>query len=201
MFNFNCFSISVYKYVCGRQRLIFLRKCCLFSYKCLKNQLKHAHFRIHPFLNVCLTFPTPFFLYKFQDVDSLQGQPEMVQGFSVYDVVWLHGAGASPESTSPCLHLNATLYWDYPTELVRHFRVYWRQLRGPDPRIPTGQLVKVGQAYSNMFRVTELAVLEPPGLLQLLVEPVTRKGLPVPESQWGRQSLSYTKEITQTFST
>ncbi|XP_040919042.1 cytosolic endo-beta-N-acetylglucosaminidase [Toxotes jaculatrix] len=126
------------------------------------------------------------------DVAGLQPPPELVQGLCIYDVVWLRGAGTVPESTSPCLHLNATLRWDYPTKLVRHFRVYWRQLRGAP-----GQLVLVGRAYSNLFRVTELAVPEPPGLLELVVEPVVRKGFPVPESHWGRRSLSYTEDVTQ----
>ncbi|KAM7372584.1 hypothetical protein PAMP_009742 [Pampus punctatissimus] len=131
------------------------------------------------------------------DVSSQQMPPELVQGLCIYDVVWLRGAGTSPESTSPCLHLNATLHWDYPKESVRHFKVYWRRLRGPDPRIPAGQLVLVGWAYSNLFRVTELVVPEPPGLLELVVEPVIRKGFPVPESHWGRRSLSYTEDVTE----
>lgn len=112
-------------------------------------------------------------------------------------MVWLRGAGPSPESKSLCLHFNATLHWKYPTELIRHFRVYWRRLRGPDPRIPSGQLVLVGRAYSNLYRVTELVVPEPPGLIELLVEPVIRKGFPVPENHWGRRSLSYTEDTTQ----
>ncbi|XP_022595497.1 cytosolic endo-beta-N-acetylglucosaminidase [Seriola dumerili] len=131
------------------------------------------------------------------DVASLQVPPEPLQGLCIFDVVWLHGAGTSPESTSPFLRLNATLRWDYQTKLVRHFRVYWRRLRGPDPRIPPGQLVLVGRAYSNLFRVTELAVPEPPALLELVVEPVIRSGFLVPESHWGRRSLSYTEEVTQ----
>ncbi|XP_045930888.1 cytosolic endo-beta-N-acetylglucosaminidase-like isoform X2 [Micropterus dolomieu] len=139
---------------------------------------------------------TPFSC-RLLDVDSLQVPPERVQGLCIYDVVWLRGAGTLSESTSPCLHLNATLRWDYPTELVRHFRVYWRRLRGPDPRIRSGQLVLVGRAYSNLFRVTELEVPEPPGLLELVVEPVIRKGFPVPERDWGRRSLSYTDDLTQ----
>uniref|UniRef100_A0A7N6B1N4 Cytosolic endo-beta-N-acetylglucosaminidase n=1 Tax=Anabas testudineus TaxID=64144 RepID=A0A7N6B1N4_ANATE len=129
------------------------------------------------------------------DVSSLQDPPELVRGLCIYDVVWLRGT--SPDSSSPTLHLNATLRWEYPTKLVRHFRVYWRRLRGPDPRIPPGQLALVGRAYSNVFRVTELVVPQAPGLLELVVEPVIRKGLPVSESHWGRRSLSYTEEVTQ----
>ncbi|XP_033500636.1 cytosolic endo-beta-N-acetylglucosaminidase isoform X3 [Epinephelus lanceolatus] len=131
------------------------------------------------------------------DGASLHVPPGVVQGLCIYDVVWLRGAGSLPESTSPCLRLNATLRWDYPTKLVRHFKVYWRRLRGPDPRISSGQLVLVGRAYSNLFRVTELAVPEPPSLLELVVEPVIRKGIPVPESHWGRRSLSYTEDSTK----
>ncbi|CAG05942.1 unnamed protein product, partial [Tetraodon nigroviridis] len=125
------------------------------------------------------------------DAASLQTPTELVRGLCVDDVVWLHGAGTSAESPSPCLRLNATLRWKYPTELTRHFRVYWRRLRGPDPRIPPGQLVLLGRAYSTLYRVTELAVPEPPGLIELVVEPVIRRGFLVPESHWGRRSLSY----------
>lgn len=132
-------------------------------------------------------------VYKVLDVASLQLPPERVQGICINDVVWLRGAGASSQSASPCLRLNATLRWDYPTKLVRQFRVYWRQLRGPHPQIPPGQLVLVGRSYSNLFRVTELVVQEPPGVMELLVEPVSREGFLVPESHWGRKSLSYTE--------
>ncbi|KAE8283553.1 Cytosolic endo-beta-N-acetylglucosaminidase [Larimichthys crocea] len=128
------------------------------------------------------------------DVASMQVPPEQVKGLCIYDVVWLHGAGTSPDSTSPYLHLNATLRWDYPTELVRHFRVYWRRLRGPVPQVPEGQLTLVGRAYSNLFRITELAVPEPPSVLELVVEPVTREGFLVPESHWGRRRFSYKEE-------
>uniref|UniRef100_A0A3B5KFC4 Cytosolic endo-beta-N-acetylglucosaminidase n=1 Tax=Takifugu rubripes TaxID=31033 RepID=A0A3B5KFC4_TAKRU len=131
------------------------------------------------------------------DVASLQIPTEQVQDLRIYDVVWLRGAGPSMEPVSSCLHLNATLQWKYPTKLIRHFKVYWRRLRGPDPRIPPGQLVLVGRAYSNCYRVTELVVPEPPSLIELVIEPVIRKGFLVPESQWGRRSLSYTEDTTQ----
>ncbi|XP_054464281.1 cytosolic endo-beta-N-acetylglucosaminidase isoform X2 [Anoplopoma fimbria] len=125
------------------------------------------------------------------DVASLQVLPEPFQGLCIYDVVWLRGAGISESSS---LHFNATLRWEYPTELVCHFRVYWRRLGGPEP----SQLVLVGRSYSNLFRVTELAVPDPEGLLELMVEPVIRKQLSVPESHWGRRSLRYTGITTMT---
>ncbi|XP_061568074.1 cytosolic endo-beta-N-acetylglucosaminidase isoform X2 [Cololabis saira] len=135
------------------------------------------------------------------DVAGLQAPPDAVQGLCINDVVWLHGAGTSPETTSTSpettstsLCFNATLRWAYPAEHVRCFRVYWRRLRGPDPRIPPGQLQLVGRAYSSVFRVTELLVPEPPGLLELVVEPVSRTGFLVPESRWGRRRLSYRAE-------
>ncbi|XP_034045574.1 cytosolic endo-beta-N-acetylglucosaminidase [Thalassophryne amazonica] len=128
------------------------------------------------------------------DAASLQMPTEQVQGLCIYDIVWLRGVGPSSESTSPLLHLNATLHWDYPAELVRHYRVYWRRLRGHDPRVPAGQLGLVARAYGNLFRVTELVVPEPPCLIELVVEPVTKKGFPVPESYWGRRRLSYTED-------
>lgn len=122
------------------------------------------------------------------DAESLSVPPLPVQSVCIYDVVWLRGASK--------LHLNATLRWRYPAQLVRHFLVYWRRLRGPDPRIPSGKLALIGRAYCPLFRVTELTVPEPPGLLELVVEPVSREGFRVPESQWGRRSLSYTEERT-----
>ncbi|XP_060945922.1 cytosolic endo-beta-N-acetylglucosaminidase [Limanda limanda] len=131
------------------------------------------------------------------DVACLQVPSELVLGMCIYDVVWVRGVGTLPESTSPRLHFNATLRWDYSSRTVRHFRVYWRRLRGPDPRIPPGQLVLLGRAYSNLFRVTELEVPWSPGLLELVVEPVSSKGFLVPESQWGRRSISYSVDITK----
>ncbi|KAJ7989901.1 hypothetical protein DPEC_G00309290 [Dallia pectoralis] len=122
------------------------------------------------------------------DADSLSVPLLSVQTVQVYDVVWLREGDK--------LHLNATLSWEYPAQLVRHFLVYWRRLRGPDPRVPSGKLTLIARAYAPRFRVTELEVQEAPGLLELVVEPVTREGFRVPESQWGRQSVSYSEERT-----
>ncbi|KAM8824323.1 cytosolic endo-beta-N-acetylglucosaminidase isoform 1-T1 [Synchiropus picturatus] len=127
----------------------------------------------------------------FQDVTHLLDSSPPIQSLCVYDLVWLRGAGPSPDSTSPRLILNTTVRWNYPSHLTHYFRVYWRRLRGPDPRIPAGPLELVGRAYSNLYRVTELALPEPPGLIELVVEPVSKAGVPVPESHWGRRSISY----------
>lgn len=119
--------------------------------------------------------------------------PHQVETPRIRDVRWLRGAGPSPDSTVTLLHFNATLSWTY-RGTAHHFRVHWRRLRGPDPRIPPGPLALVGRAYSCQYRVTELQVPEPPGLLELVVEPVVREAPPVPESHWGRRSLSYTED-------
>lgn len=132
-------------------------------------------------------------LFKLLDAANLQGAPQQVEDVRLRHVRWLRGAGPSPDSTLPLLHLNATLSWTYRGS-AHHFRVHWRRLRGPDPRNPPGRLALVGRAYSSQFRVTELQVPEPPGLLELLVEPVIREAPPVPESHWGRWSLSYTED-------
>lgn len=126
------------------------------------------------------------------DASSLLVTSEAIEGMCVYDVVWLKGLGAAPDSAG--LLLNATLRWLFPTQLVRHFRVYWRRLRGPNPRIPPGELVLLGRSYSTLFRVAELLVPNPPGLLELVVQPVTKEGFLIPENKWGRQSLSYTEK-------
>ncbi|XP_037834795.1 cytosolic endo-beta-N-acetylglucosaminidase isoform X2 [Kryptolebias marmoratus] len=131
------------------------------------------------------------------DVAGPQMSLLAVAGLCIYDVVWMRGAGSSPGSTSPHLRLNATLRWDYPLQLVRHFKVYWRRLRGPNPQIPPGPLGLVSKAHSNLYRVTELVVPEPPSLVELVVEPVMRNGFPVPENLWGRRQLSYVEDFAQ----
>lgn len=127
------------------------------------------------------------------DANSLYASPYHVKDMSLHDIVWLRGAGFHSDSSSR-LHLNATLRWCYQVQQVRYFRVHWRRLRGPDPRIPPGKLVLVGRAYSPLFRLSELEVPNPPVLIELVVEPVTREGFLVPETHWGRISLSYTEE-------
>lgn len=127
-------------------------------------------------------------------MDSPQPPSDPVEDLRIDDVVWLRGDAKSPEGSSLRLRLSAMLRWNYPLQSVRHFKVYWRRLRGPDPKVPHGQLELVAWAYSNQFRVTELVVPEPPCVLELVVEPVDRKGFPVPESLWGRRKFSYSEE-------
>ncbi|XP_077475198.1 cytosolic endo-beta-N-acetylglucosaminidase isoform X2 [Stigmatopora argus] len=129
----------------------------------------------------------------FLDIASLHVPSELVQDFSIYDIVWLRGAGGSSYSTSCCLYLNATLQWSYSTKLVRHFKLYFRHLKGPNTKIPADELVVVGRAYSQLYRITELPVLEPPAQLELLVEPVMQNGFPLPMSCWGKRCVSYTE--------
>uniref|UniRef100_A0A8B9HF13 Cytosolic endo-beta-N-acetylglucosaminidase n=1 Tax=Astyanax mexicanus TaxID=7994 RepID=A0A8B9HF13_ASTMX len=125
------------------------------------------------------------------DAESLFTPTLPVRSVCVYDVVWQRGAGDG-DGSSLKVHLNATLRWTYPPQLVRHWRVHWRRLRGPDPRVPPGSLTLIGRSYSTLFRVAELEVPDAPGLLELLVEPVSREGFTLDQSYWGRITLSYT---------
>ncbi|XP_016148874.1 cytosolic endo-beta-N-acetylglucosaminidase isoform X1 [Sinocyclocheilus grahami] len=124
------------------------------------------------------------------DAESLEAPLQSVEGICVNDVVWHTGALKGDGHTLKVL-LNVTLRWQYPTQQVRHFWIYWRHLRGPDPRIPPGPLTLIGRSYSTLYRVAELEVPAAPGLIELVVEPVSREGFKVPETQWGRRTLSY----------
>lgn len=126
------------------------------------------------------------------DADNLQAPLQSVEGICVNDVVWQTGVLKGDGHTLKVL-LNATLRWQYPTRQVRHFRIHWRHLRGPDPRIPSGPLTLIGRSYSTLYRVVELEVPAAPGLIELVVEPVSKEGFSVPEAQWGRQTLSYSQ--------
>uniref|UniRef100_A0A8C6U244 Cytosolic endo-beta-N-acetylglucosaminidase n=1 Tax=Neogobius melanostomus TaxID=47308 RepID=A0A8C6U244_9GOBI len=123
--------------------------------------------------------------------------PDRIEGLCIYDVVWLRGADAATDSHPRGLLLNATLRWVFKPELVTHYRVHWRRLRGPDPRVPAEPLQLVSRAYAQLFRLTELPVPGPPALLELVVEPVLRSGFTLPQSQWGRAKLSYSQEQRQ----
>lgn len=133
------------------------------------------------------------------DAESLLVSPPYMQNICISDIVWQRGVGTTSSDSSVIakdatkLHLNATLQWNYPSQLVRCFRVHWRRLRGPDPRVPPGPLTFVGRSYSGLYRVVDLVVPDPPALIELVVEPVTREGFSVSESHWGRRSLSYTE--------
>lgn len=122
------------------------------------------------------------------DGSELRAPPDRLEGLCLYDVVWLRGS----DHEGPLL--NATLRWDFRAALVSHYRVHWRRLRGPDPRVPAGPLRLVARAHAPLYRVTELRVPPAPALLELVVEPVMRSGFIVPEEQWGRVTLSYSQE-------
>uniref|UniRef100_A0A8C1C5P3 Cytosolic endo-beta-N-acetylglucosaminidase n=2 Tax=Cyprinus carpio TaxID=7962 RepID=A0A8C1C5P3_CYPCA len=130
------------------------------------------------------------------DAESLQAPLQAVEGICVNDVVWHTGTSQGDGHTLKVL-LNATLRWQYPTQQVRHFRIHWRHLRGPDPRIPPGALTLIGRSYSTLYRVVELEVPAAPGLIELVVEPVSREGFRVPEAQWGRRTLSYSASSSE----
>ncbi|XP_064172057.1 cytosolic endo-beta-N-acetylglucosaminidase [Anguilla rostrata] len=124
------------------------------------------------------------------DAESLAVPPLSVEDICLSDILWRRGVGRGP-GTQDRLHLNGTLRWRYPAQLVRHFRLHWRRLRGPEPHSPPGPLTLIGRSYSSLFRVCELAVPEAPTVLELVVEPVTLEGFALPESHWGRKVLSY----------
>lgn len=123
--------------------------------------------------------------------------PLSMQNICISDAVWQRGMGHASDSTKETakLHLNATLQWNYPSQLARCFLIHWRRLRGPDPRVPAGPLALLGRSYSGLYRVVDLVVPDSPALIELVVEPVTREGFSVPESHWGRRSLSYTEGV------
>lgn len=125
------------------------------------------------------------------DAESLFTPLLPIQKMSVSDVVW-HKGDVDVNGKATTLFLNATLHWSYPTQLVRYFRVLWRHVRGPDPRVGPGAAVLIGRSYSPQYRVIELEVEHAAGVMELLVEPVSREGFRLPESHWGRRTLSYT---------
>ncbi|KAM9457958.1 cytosolic endo-beta-N-acetylglucosaminidase [Clarias gariepinus] len=125
------------------------------------------------------------------DVESLHSPLLPIQNIRVCDVVWLKG-DVDVNGKAAKVFLNATLHWQCPNHLVRYFRVFWRHVRGPDPRVGPGTPILIGRSYSSQYRVVEVEVEHFAGVMELLVEPVSREGFSLPESQWGRQTLSYT---------
>ena len=130
-------------------------------------------------------------LHQVLDLASLQAPSQAVQGVCMEEVVW-QGAPGGP------LRLSARLLWTYPPRLWRYFRLWWRRLRGPGPRVPAGPPVLLGRAYSTLFRLTEMEAPGPPAQLELMVEPVLKEGLLVPADLWGRLSLSYSGPVEGT---
>ncbi|KAI5097601.1 cytosolic endo-beta-N-acetylglucosaminidase isoform X1 [Silurus meridionalis] len=124
------------------------------------------------------------------DAESLFTPPLSIQNMSIYDVVWQKG-DIDINGKAAKLFLNATLRWHYAAQPVRYFRVFCRHIRGPDPRVRPGAPVLIGRSYSSQYRVVGLKVEHSAGVMELMVEPVTREGFSLVQSQWGRQTLSY----------
>ncbi|XP_076852493.1 cytosolic endo-beta-N-acetylglucosaminidase [Brachyhypopomus gauderio] len=122
------------------------------------------------------------------DANGLFRQPVPVQDVCVYDDVWKRAVGRG-EGSPLKLRLSATLRWQYPAQHARHFRVHWRHR--PDPGDPPSPLTLIGRAYSTLYRVVELEVPLVSGLMELLVEPVSREGFSVLQTYWGICTLSY----------
>ncbi|MCJ8739530.1 hypothetical protein PDJAM_G00048290 [Pangasius djambal] len=125
------------------------------------------------------------------DAESLFNPLVPIQNMCVHDVVW-HKGDVDVNGKAAKVFLSATLTWRYPTQLARYFRVFCRHVRGPDPRVGPGPSVLIGRSYSPQYRVVELEVEHAAGVMELLVEPVRREGFSLPESHWGRHTLSYT---------
>lgn len=127
---------------------------------------------------------------KVLDAESLFTAQPQVQNPSMSDVVWRRGMGVADRNTLQ-LYLNATLHWSYPAHHASHFRVHWRKLRCPEQE----RVVLIGRAYASVYRVVDLAVPDAvdgdPCWLEFLVQPVTKEGFAVPESEWGRLTLRY----------
>uniref|UniRef100_A0A8C9T9V6 Cytosolic endo-beta-N-acetylglucosaminidase n=1 Tax=Scleropages formosus TaxID=113540 RepID=A0A8C9T9V6_SCLFO len=122
------------------------------------------------------------------DAEKLPGVPAAVENVCLDNVAWERKAGAGPDVARE-LCLSATLRWRYPHGQARHFLVHRHR-----PDIPDRTPILVGRSHTTLFRVCGLTVPEPPGALELLVEPVGKEGTVAPQSAWGRLVLSYAME-------
>ncbi|TSK87482.1 Cytosolic endo-beta-N-acetylglucosaminidase [Bagarius yarrelli] len=114
-----------------------------------------------------------------------------IQNIFVTDVVW-HRGDVDINGKAGKILLNATLRWSYLTRMVRLFRVHWRRVSDPGPLVGPETAVLIGRAYSPLYRVVDLEVEHSAGVIEFLVEPVNREGFSLPQSHWGKHTLSYT---------
>ncbi|XP_030064480.1 cytosolic endo-beta-N-acetylglucosaminidase [Microcaecilia unicolor] len=133
------------------------------------------------------------------DAGSLSAPLRAVCSLRAHHFLWRRGS-YDPSFQDLQLYLSVTLQWAYPMEYVRQFRVYGRGVVCHRTAVPshTEQPHLIGLAYANIYRVVDLAV--PPictgkhGRLEFLVQPVTKEGFAVDQSNWGRLVLEYTDE-------
>ncbi|XP_054449279.1 cytosolic endo-beta-N-acetylglucosaminidase isoform X2 [Pteronotus mesoamericanus] len=137
------------------------------------------------------------------DAYSLLSPLPRVQGVSVSRARWQEAAleGAGPPTG---LRLSCTLHWSYPLTHVRCFRIHCGQGTGGGP--PSGGPLEpekptfLGLAFVNQYRVVDLTVAEAgpgqDGRVEFLVQPVPTEGFLVPQAEWGRAALLYSRPST-----
>ncbi|XP_048847868.1 cytosolic endo-beta-N-acetylglucosaminidase [Brienomyrus brachyistius] len=112
-----------------------------------------------------------------------------LRGVCLEHPVWQRASRGPDGAGEVCLSI--TLRWNYPARVARHFRVHWRQLD-----VPARSPILIGRSHATLYRVCGLTVPDPPGRVELLVEPVG-VGPATPKSCWGRCVLSYTEKEVQ----
>ncbi|XP_074081115.1 cytosolic endo-beta-N-acetylglucosaminidase isoform X2 [Macrotis lagotis] len=132
------------------------------------------------------------------DANSLMTPLSQVQDLTVSNTSWqlLH----SPiHRLKTKLFLSCTLYWSYLLPQAHGFRIY--HLGGNYSRrkelLDSEEPTFLGLAHSNKFRVVNLEVEEAPAgqehFVEFLVQPLPKERFVVPQEEWGRLTLLYSK--------
>ncbi|XP_043820445.1 cytosolic endo-beta-N-acetylglucosaminidase isoform X2 [Dromiciops gliroides] len=132
------------------------------------------------------------------DANSLMTPLYQVRDLTASHTCW-HRIHSDVHRFQTKLLLSCTLYWSYLLPHASGFRIYHqggnyaRRKEVLDSEEPTF----LGLAHANMYRVVNLEVEEAPAgqdyFVDFLVQPIPKEGFLVPDVEWGRLTLLYSK--------
>ncbi|XP_027703339.1 cytosolic endo-beta-N-acetylglucosaminidase isoform X1 [Vombatus ursinus] len=132
------------------------------------------------------------------DANSLMTPLSQVRDLTASHTCWQH-IHSELHRFKIKLLLSCTLCWSYLLPQAYGFRIYHRggNYSCRKELLDSEEPTFLGLAHTNMYRVVNLEVEEAPAgqdcFVEFLVQPIPKEGFLVPQAEWGRLTLLYSK--------
>ncbi|XP_051851402.1 cytosolic endo-beta-N-acetylglucosaminidase isoform X1 [Antechinus flavipes] len=132
------------------------------------------------------------------DANSLMTPLSQVRDLTTSHIYWDHNHSELHRGKTKLL-LSCTLYWYYLLPQAYGFRIYHQggKYSRRKELLDSEEPIFLGLAHANMYRVVNLEVEEALAgqdcFVEFFVQPIPKEGFLVPQAEWGRLTLLYSK--------